>query len=322
MQHDVVGLKCPACQCGMLQLALQQDAEQQKQQWHQQLVESQTTLLEALKILDLGQEADRQGELAKAFRLYKTGLAGAILALKLWPASNPIVPMIEQCRSRVVWTMGRSQKISRALVSLDQPLPQPPQVAQLSQPLQMQLQQPLGPGSTDSRHSKPEVAPGTTHREQLAQLQPLQAAMLPQPMHPQVQQQKQVAQQQAQQQQQVAQQQAQQQQQQVAQEPQQQRRQPVVRDMVSVNWQQQQQQLQEQALRARRYPRQPLAPPPHRLLNAITLKAIPYKVKAKFETKFSDQGSGPAQKKPKATMPEQELHEADDEADVDAWSLL
>ena len=327
MQHDVVGLlKCPACQCSIsLQLAWQQDAEQQQQQRRQQLVESQTTLLESLKILDQGQEAERQGELAKAFRLYKTGLAGAILALKLWPASNPIVPMIEQCRSRVLWAMGRSEKISRALVSLEQPLPQPPQVAQLPQLLQMQLQQPLGPGSTDSRHNKPGVALGTTHREQLAQLQPLQAAQLPQPMHPQVQQQKQVAQQQAQQQQQVAQQQAQQQQQQVAQEPQQQRRQPVARDMVSVNWQQQQQQqqqqLQEQALRARRYPRQPLAPPPHRLLNAITLKAIPYKVKAKFETKFSDQGSGPAQKRPKATMPGQEKEEPD-EADVDAWSLL
>ena len=219
MQHDVVGLKCPACQCSIsLQLAWQQDAEQQQQQRRQQLVESQTTLLESLKILDQGQETERQGELAKAFQLYKIGMAMAIQTLKLWPASNPIVPMIEQCRSRVLWTMGRSEKISQALVSLEQPLPQPPLAAQLPQPLQMQLQQPLGPGSRGSRDNKPGVALGTTHREQLSQLQPLQAAQLPQPMHPQVQQQKQVAQQQAPQQQQVDQQQAPQQQQQVAQE--------------------------------------------------------------------------------------------------------
>ena len=242
MQHDVVGLKCPACQCSIsLQLAWQQDTEQQQQQRLQQLVEYQNVVF--LKILDQGQEAERQGELAKAFRLYKAGSAGGIQTLKQWPASNPIVPMIEHCRSRVLWALGRSEKISRALASLEQPLPQPPQDAQLPQPLQMQLQQPLGSGSS-SPHNTPGVALGTTHREQLAVLQPLQAAP-PQRMHPQVQQQKQVAQQQEQQQQQVAQQQAQRQQQQpVAQEQQQQCRHPVVCDLVSLAWQQKQQQQQ------------------------------------------------------------------------------
>jgi hypothetical protein len=111
--------------------------------------------------------------------------------------------MIEQCRSRVPWVMGRSEKISRALVSLEQPLPQPPRVSQLRQLLHPQVQQQKQvvqqPGSS-SRHNKPGVALGTTHWEKLAQLQPLQAAQLPQPMHPQVQQQRQVSQQQAHQQ--------------------------------------------------------------------------------------------------------------------------
>jgi hypothetical protein len=44
-------------------------------------------------------------------------------------------------------------------------------------------------------------------------------------------------------------------------------------------------------------------------------------VKAKFEAKFSDQGSGLAQKMPKAMMPEKEKEEPA-EADVDAWCFL
>ena len=104
MQHDMVPLTCPACQCSIsVQLDWQLHEEQQQQQRRQQLLESQTTLLESLKIFDQGEEADRQSEFGKAFRLYKIGLAMAIQTLKLWPASNPMAPMVEQCRSRVMW---------------------------------------------------------------------------------------------------------------------------------------------------------------------------------------------------------------------------
>ena len=64
MQHDMASLTCPACQCSIsVHLAWQLHEEQQQQQRRLQLLESQTTLLESVKILDQG----RQGELAKAF---------------------------------------------------------------------------------------------------------------------------------------------------------------------------------------------------------------------------------------------------------------
>ena len=128
MPHGTVSLTCPASQSSIsVQLPLQFHDEQNQQQRLLQLLESQKTLLESVKILDQGRDADRQGELAKAFQLYKIGLAMAIPNVKLWPVSNPFVPMIDECRSQVWWTMARSEKISQALVALAQvpehPLP-------------------------------------------------------------------------------------------------------------------------------------------------------------------------------------------------------
>ena len=74
MQHDMVSLTCPACQSSTsVQLPLQLHDEQQQQQRRLQLLESQKALLESMKILDQGRDVDRQGELAKAFELYKSG---------------------------------------------------------------------------------------------------------------------------------------------------------------------------------------------------------------------------------------------------------
>ena len=84
MQHHMAMLTCPACQGNIsVQLALQLHEEQQLQPRRRQLLESQSTILESMKILDQGQEADRQADFEKAFRLYKIGLAGAIVALKM-----------------------------------------------------------------------------------------------------------------------------------------------------------------------------------------------------------------------------------------------
>ena len=356
MQHHMAILTCPACQGNIsVQLALQLHEEQQQQQRRRQLLESQTTILESLKILDQGQEADRQGDFEKAFRLCKIGLAGAILALKLWPAvTNPMAPMIDQSRSRVMWAMGRSEKISKVLAAWAQvtehPLPMMIQAFKVGAQLPAADFAPDAAPSSGPRHNNVGVALGTTQGEQLAQLQPLQAAQLPQPMHPEMQQQKQVAQQQAQQPQQVAQQQAQQQ---VAQEPQQQRRQPVVIDLVTLALQQKQQQqqlqeqqqqqpkhqqLQDQALGALRSPREPLGPPPQSLLQAIKSKAVSKDMPkampnaAKFTAKWLPVGhveghgsggvaSGVAHKKQRVEMPKQEKEEHE-EADVDAWSFL
>ena len=249
--------------------------------------------------------------------------------MKLWPASNPIVPMIDQCRSRVMWAMGRSEKISTALAAWapvpEHPLPMAIQAFQVAQLPAAAVAKAAAP-SSGPRHNNMGEALGTTQGEQLAQLQPLQAAQLPHPMHPEMRQQKQVAQQQAQQPQQVAQQQAQQQ---VAQEPQQQHWQPVVRDLVTEacqkKQQQQQQQLQEQqqqqpehqqlqerALGALLSPRQPLNPPPPRLLQAIKPKAV---------SKASGVASGVAQKKQRVEMRE-EVKEEQMEGDVNAWTFL
>lgn len=134
--HVVLELQCPACQCSLsLQVALQQQQQQQIAQERQQ----RRTIMESMKILEQGQEAERLCELGKAFRLYKTGCAGAIQGLKLSEASGLPIVMIEACRKRAAWAMRRSEQILRALKSLEQP---PPQVAQqsLQQPL---LEQPL-----------------------------------------------------------------------------------------------------------------------------------------------------------------------------------
>ena len=140
MQHDTASLTFPACQSSIsvqLPLQLHDEQQQQQQQRRMQLLESQTTLLESVKILDQGRDADRQGELAKAFQLYKIGLAMAIPNLKLWPVINPIVPMIDECRSRVWWTMGRSEKISAALAEWaavsEHPVPMAIQAFQVAQ---------------------------------------------------------------------------------------------------------------------------------------------------------------------------------------------
>jgi hypothetical protein len=72
----------------------------EEQQRRQHVLESQTTLLESLKIFDQAEEADGQCDIEEAIRLYSSGLPGAAQALKLWPASNPMAPMVDQCRSR------------------------------------------------------------------------------------------------------------------------------------------------------------------------------------------------------------------------------
>ena len=84
MQHDMVSLTCPACQSSIsVQLPLQLHDEQQQQQRRLQLLESQKTLLESMKILVQGRDADQQGDLPKAFQLYKVGLAMAIANMSL-----------------------------------------------------------------------------------------------------------------------------------------------------------------------------------------------------------------------------------------------
>jgi uncharacterized protein YdbL (DUF1318 family) len=303
---------------------LQLHDEQQQQQRRLQLLESQKTLLESMKILDQGRDADRQGELAKAFQLYKVGLAMAIPNLKLWPVINPMIPLIDECRSRVLWTMGRSEKISAALAAW---------AAVTEHPMQMMIQafQAAAQSSAEdvatpaATSSSPQhgVASGTEQREPLQQF--VAELNRAHPM-PEMRQHKQVAQQQAQQPQQVAKQQAQQQ---VAREPQQQHWQQVGRvegqKKQQQQQQQQQQQLQEhqkqqpehQQLEDRTFgPRQPLNPPPNRLLQVVKPTAV-----SKAIGVASGVASEVAHKKQRVEMRE-EVKEEQKEGDVSAWTFL
>ena len=165
MQHDMVSLTCPACQSSIsVQLPLQLHDEQQQQQRRLQLLESQKALLESMKILDQGRDVDRQGELAKAFELYKVGLAMAIQNLKLWPVINPMMPLIDECRSKVFWTMNRSEKISAAFAAWAA-------VSEHPVPIMIQAFQAAAQSSASSspQHG---VASGTEQREPLQQLNP------------------------------------------------------------------------------------------------------------------------------------------------------
>jgi len=305
MQHDMVSLTCPACQSSIsVQLPLQLHDEQQQQQRRLQLLESQKALLESMKILDQGRDVDRQGELAKAFQLYKVGLAMAIPNLKLWPVINPMMPLIDECRSKVFWTMNRSEKISAAFAAW---------AAVSEHPMPMMIQA-FQVAAQSSASSSPQhgVASGTEQRE------PLQQLNRAHPM-PEMRQHKQVAQQQAQQPQQVAKQQAQQQ---VAREPQQQHWQQVGRvEGQKKQQQQQQQQLQEhqkqqpehQQLEDRRFgPRQPLNPPPNRLLQVVKPTAV---------SKAIGVASEVAHKKQRVEMRE-EVEEERKEREVNPWAFL
>ena len=338
MQHDMASITCPACQCSIsVQQIAQLHEKHQEAKRRQQLCESQRTILVAWRILDQGREADLQGDLARAFQLYKEGLARALHVLKLWPATNPIVPMMDHFHSQTMWAMRRSEKISKALAAWAAVSEHPPpmehqafqHVAQLSAAAAAQA----GAPSSGPRHSNMGVALGTTQGEKPPQLQPLQPAQLPQPMHLEMRQLKQVTQQQAQQPQKVAQQQAQHQ---VAQEPQQQHRQPEVVDLVTVAGQQEQQQqqqlkkqqqqpehqhLQEQELGALRTPRPPLAPPPDRLLKAKSKAVSDANATAAKMPRWKKVGpqcvaSGDAHQKQRATM-QDEKKEDHKEFDVD-----
>ena len=353
MQHDMASITCPACQCSIsVQQILQLHEKHQEAKRRLQLCESQTTILLAWKILDQGREADLQGDLAGAFQLYKEGLARALHAGKLWPATNPIVPMMDHFHSQTMWAMRRSEKISTALAAWASPHPM--DVAQLSAAAAAQAGAPSQQGSS-SRH-KTGVALGTTQGEKPPQLEPVQPAQLPQPMHREFLQLKQVTQQQAQQPQKAAQQQAQHQ---VAQEPQQQQhRQPEVLDLGIVAWQQKQQQqqqqqqqqlqqqqqqqqlkkqqqqqqqqpehqhLQKQELGALRTPRQPLGPPPHELLKAKSKAVSDASTKAAKMTRWKEVGpqcvaSGDSHQRKRAKM-QDEKEEDHEKSDVDIWTF-
>ena len=334
MQHDMASITCPACQCSIsVQQILQLHEKHQEAKRRLQLCESQTTILLAWKILDQGREADLQGDLAGAFQLYKEGLARALHAGKLWPATNPIVPMMDHFHSQTMWAMRRSEKISTALAAWASVSehPHPMDVAQLSAAAAAQAGAPSQQGSS-SRH-KTGVALGTTQGEKPPQLEPVQPAQLPQPMHREFLQLKQVTQQQAQQPQKAAQQQAQHQ---VAQEPQQQQhRQPEVLDLVTVAGQQKQQQqqqqqpehqhLQKQELGALRTPRQPLGPPPHELLKAKSKAVSDASTKAAKMTRWKEVGPqcvarGDSHQRKRAKM-QDEMEEDHEKSDVDIWTF-
>ena len=140
-----------------------------------QLLESQKSLLESMKFLVQGRDADQQGELAKALQLCKVGLAMAIPNLKLWPVLNPMIPLIDECRTLVWWTMGRSEKISTALAAWapvpEHQLPMAIQASQVAQLPATDVAKAAAP-SRSPRHNNVGVALGTTQGEQLAQLQP------------------------------------------------------------------------------------------------------------------------------------------------------
>ena len=300
MQHDMVSLTCPACQSSIsVQLPLQLHDEQQQQQRRLQLLESQKALLESMKILDQGRDVDRQGELAKAFELYKVGLAMAIQNLRLWPVINPMMPLIDECRSKVFWTMNRSEKISAAFAAW---------AAVTEHPMPMMIQAfKVAAQSSVSSSSQHGVASGTEQRE---------------PAHPmpEMRQHQQVAQQQAQQPQPVAKQHAHPD----AREPLQQQWKQVGRVRVEgekKEQQQQQQQLQghhqqqpqHQQLEDRRFgPRQPLKPPPNRLLQVVQPTPV---------SKAIGVASEVAHKKQRVEMRE-EVEEERKEREVNPWVFL
>ena len=300
MQHDMVSLTCPACQSSIsVQLPLQLHDEQQQQQRRLQLLESQKALLESMKILDQGRDVDRQGELAKAFELYKVGLAMAIPNLRLWPVINPMMPLIDECRSKVFWTMNRSEKISAAFAAW---------AAVTEHPMPMMIQAfKVAAQSSASSSSQHGVASGTEQRE---------------PAHPmpEMRQHQQVAQQQAQQPQPVAKQHAHPD----AREPLQQQWKQVGRVRVEgekKEQQQQQQQLQghhqqqpqHQQLEDRRFgPRQPWNPPPDRLLQVVKPTALSKAIGVVSEV---------AHKKQRVEMRE-EVEEERKEREVNPWAFL
>ena len=303
MQHDTASLTFPACQSSIsVQLPLQLHDEQQQQQRRLQLLESQKALLESMKILDQGRDVDRQGELAKAFELYKVGLAMAIQNLRLWPVINPMMPLIDECRSKVFWTMNRSEKISAAFAAW---------AAVTEHPMPMMIQAfKVAAQSSASSSSQHGVASGTEQRE---------------PAHPmpEMRQHQQVAQQQAQQPQPVAKQHAHPD----AREPLQQQWKQVGRVRVEgekkeqQQQQQQQQQLQghhqqqpqHQQLEDRRFgPRQPWNPPPDRLLQVVKPTALSKAIGVVSEV---------AHKKQRVEMRE-EVVEEPKEREVNPWDFL
>ena len=299
MQHDMVSATCPACQSSIsVQLPLHD--EQQQQQRRLQLLESQKALLESMKILDQGRDVDRQGELAKAFELYKVGLAMAIQNLRLWPVINPMMPLIDECRSKVFWTMNRSEKISAAFAAW---------AAVTEHPMPMMIQAfKVAAQSSASSSSQHGVASGTEQREPAHPMPEMR-------QHP-----LQVAQQQAQQPQPVAKQHAHPD----AREPLQQQWKQVGRVRVEgekKEQQQQQQQLQghhqqqpqHQQLEDRRFgPRQPLERPPNRLLQVVQPTPV---------SKAIGVASEVAHKKQRVEMRE-EVEEERKEREVNPWAFL
>ena len=298
MQHDMVSATCPACQSSIsVQLPLHD--EQQQQQRRLQLLESQKALLESMKILDQGRDVDRQGELAKAFELYKVGPAMAIVNLRLWPVINPMIPLIDECRSKVFWTMNRSEKISAAFAAW---------AAVTEHPMPMMIQAfKVAAQSSASSSSQHGVASGTEQREPAHPMPEMR-------QHP-----LQIAQQQAQQPQPVAKQHAH----------------PDAREPLHQQWkqvgrvrvegekkeQQQQQQLQghhqqqpqHQQLEDRRFgPRQPLERPPNRLLQVVQPTPV---------SKAIGVASEVAHKKQRVEMRE-EVEEERKEREVNPWAFL
>ena len=301
MQHDMVSLTCPACQSSIsVQLPLQLHDEQQQQQRRLQLLESQKALLESMKILDQGRDVDRQGELAKAFELYKVGLAMAIVNLRLWPVINPMIPLIDECRSKVFWTMNRSEKISAAFAAW---------AAVTEHPMPMMIQAfKVAAQSSASSSSQHGVASGTEQREPAHPMPEMR-------QHP-----LQIAQQQAQQPQPVAKQHAHPDARVPLHQPWKQVGRVRVEDEKKEQQQQQQQlqghhqqQPQHQQLEDRRFgPRQPLERPPNRLLQVVQPTPV---------SKAIGVASEVAHKKQRVEMRE-EVEEERKEREVNPWAFL
>ena len=302
MQHDMVSVTCPACQSIIsVQLPLQLHDEQQQQQRRLQLLESQKALLESMKILDQGRDVDRQGELAKAFELYKVGLAMAIPNLRLWPVINPMMPLIDECRSKVFWTMNRSEKISAAFAAW---------AAVTEHPMPMMIQAfKVAAQSSASSSSQHGVASGTEQREPAHPMPEMR-------QHP-----LQIAQQQAQQPQPVAKQHAHPDARVPLHQPWKQVGRVRVEDEKKEQQQQQQQQLQghhqqqpqHQQLEDRRFgPRQPLERPPNRLLQVVQPTPV---------SKAIGVASEVAHKKQRVEMRE-EVEEERKEREVNPWAFL
>ena len=302
MQHDMVSLTCPACQSSIsVQLPLQLHDEQQQQQRRLQLLESQKALLESMKILDQGRDVDRQGELAKAFELYKVGLAMAIVNLRLWPVINPMMPLIDECRSKVFWTMNRSEKISAAFAAW---------AAVTEHPMPMMIQAfKVAAQSSASSSSQHGVASGTEQREPAHPMPEMR-------QHP-----LQIAQQQAQQPQPVAKQHAHPDARVPLHQPWKQVGRVRVEGEKKEQQQQQQQQLQghhqqqpqHQQLEDRRFgPRQPLERPPNRLLQVVQPTPV---------SKAIGVASEVAHKKQRVEMRE-EVEEERKEREVNPWAFL